>query len=241
MKLNTLGCSGRKNFRCNLCKTDREEGCNNPTKCRKNAVKKLDNLLTEWDPRLSAPAEERDDNLPPLDESYVRVKKAYPPPRRPSDTIRVFTNLHEGATGANLILRSEGDNIQTTSEDVEVYTDGSCHNNGTENALCGSGLWYRDGDPRNLNVRIGSLLPRTNNTGELVAVLKAIQAHKNTARLCIISDSQYTIQAITKRAATWLETGFEGVQNKQIVRAKGYHWGGHESEVQNIPEESQRT
>ncbi|KAF6753392.1 ribonuclease H-like protein [Ephemerocybe angulata] len=104
-------------------------------------------------------------------------------------------------------------------EQTEAYTDGSCHNNGTDSAQCGSGVWYGERDERNKATRIGNPHPQTNNTGELVAVLLAIQNNKNTKRLVISSDSQYTINAITSRARPWADKGYEGVANQDIVRA----------------------
>ncbi|KAF6745619.1 ribonuclease H-like protein [Ephemerocybe angulata] len=102
---------------------------------------------------------------------------------------------------------------------VEAYTDGSCHNNGTADAKCGSGVWYGEGDARNLATRIGDPHPQTNNTGELIAILQAIQDNGNSKRILISSDSKYALDAITTNAQTWSDKGYEGVANADIVRA----------------------
>ncbi|KAF6740886.1 hypothetical protein DFP72DRAFT_768353, partial [Ephemerocybe angulata] len=49
-KLEAQGCSLRKNCKCNNCKTDRAQGCENPTMCRRNGLKKMMNIIPEWDP-----------------------------------------------------------------------------------------------------------------------------------------------------------------------------------------------
>ncbi|KAF6744109.1 hypothetical protein DFP72DRAFT_762099, partial [Ephemerocybe angulata] len=54
-RLRATGCSLRKNCKCSNCKLDREKGCENPTKCRRNGMKKLDNLTEAWDPRIHTP------------------------------------------------------------------------------------------------------------------------------------------------------------------------------------------
>ncbi|TEB32229.1 ribonuclease H-like protein, partial [Coprinellus micaceus] len=102
---------------------------------------------------------------------------------------------------------------------VTVYTDGSCHDNGSTTAKCGSGLWYGVDDQRNMAIRVGPPIGQSNNTGEVVAVMKAIQLHRDARTIEIVSDSQYTIDIITKHAKRWLDVGLAGVKNKQLVRA----------------------
>ncbi|KAF6753980.1 ribonuclease H-like domain-containing protein [Ephemerocybe angulata] len=104
-------------------------------------------------------------------------------------------------------------------EEIEVYTDGSCHGNGAADAKCGSGIWYGQDDDRNTSTKVGPPLPLTNNTGELIAVLESIQQNKSAKRLKIASDSQYTIEALTKHSQTWLSKGLIGVKNPEIVSA----------------------
>ncbi|KAF6747103.1 hypothetical protein DFP72DRAFT_822230 [Ephemerocybe angulata] len=53
----------------------------------------------------------------------------------------------------------------------------------------------------------------------MVAALTAIQQNKTAPRLQIASDSQYTINTMSKSAPTWLDNGFEGVANTEIVSA----------------------
>ncbi|KAF5328563.1 hypothetical protein D9611_014950 [Ephemerocybe angulata] len=114
-------------------------------------------------------------------------------------------------------LKTEGEH-QSPREDVELFTDGSCINNGTADAKCGSGVWYGEDDPRNQALRV-DLPEQSNNVGELVAVLAAVQRHRGDKRLRIVSDSQYAIDAITKHAQLRLDEGFINTANKKVIQA----------------------
>lgn len=53
---------------------------------------------------------------------------------------------------------------------MNVYTDGSCSDNGLVNARAGIGIWFGDNDKRNLSLELkGNNL--TNNIAELTAIL----------------------------------------------------------------------
>lgn len=224
IKHNSEGCSKRKNCKCDLCRDDRERGCPDPTRCRKNAVSKLDNLGAAWDPRrdteeAEAREEARRVALGPPPAGYVRVLQDLSSPTTPEGAVRIFTKPRDSDAPMTPTAGATESATQTNGNTVEVYTDGSCHNNGTADAQCGSGLWYAEGDERNTSARIGPPLEQTNNTGELVAVLLAIQRHKLDTRLLISSDSQYTIDAVTKHAPDWVRKGFNSVKNMPIIAA----------------------
>ena len=54
---------------------------------------------------------------------------------------------------------------QVDEEEVEIYTDGSCMNNGRADARAGSGVWFGAGDDRNASERVlGDA--QSNQTGE---------------------------------------------------------------------------
>lgn len=52
--------------------------------------------------------------------------------------------------------------------DYYVYTDGSCINNGKENAIAGIGIYFGENDVRNVSQRV--IGKQSNNTGELGAI-----------------------------------------------------------------------
>ncbi|KAF6747265.1 hypothetical protein DFP72DRAFT_747663, partial [Ephemerocybe angulata] len=70
---------------------------------------------------------------------------------------------------------------------VTVYTDGSCTKNGSAIAKAGSGIWYGPNNPRNTSIRLPDNLA-SNNAGELVAILQAIQDNSDAREIRIVSD-----------------------------------------------------
>ncbi|KAF6765708.1 hypothetical protein DFP72DRAFT_798205, partial [Ephemerocybe angulata] len=163
-----MNCKNRITCKCLACYRDRQEGCENPAQCRRNAGLKLDNITPEWDPRKHEDdPEDTDGNEPePPGGEYTRAWNPHSAtPSWPIQLVRIFTtpdtqNSRRRAAGA------------TRRGDVELYTDGSCLDNGTDDARCGSGIWYGPDDPRNRALRV--VLPaQSNNVGELVAVLVA--------------------------------------------------------------------
>ncbi|KAJ4474644.1 ribonuclease H-like domain-containing protein, partial [Lentinula edodes] len=79
-----------------------------------------------------------------------------------------------------------------------IYTDGSCSNVGQPNASAGSGVFF--GNPSHpLNTAARVTGTQTNNHGELLAVLIAIQKSHSRRRTEIYSDSKYTIRSIVYR------------------------------------------
>lgn len=226
-------CANTEGCECAMCTEDRLMGCDSPKKCRENANKKLDNLTAEWDPRKhensEAPSNAEDTatemaRIMPMGNQYIRAMRiAQDEGDHPLDLVRIFTNRGdshpEGSENTRQQQEQEHeDAVPAEEERVDLYTDGSCHNNGTAGARCGSGLWYGHNDERNRALRIG--LPHSsNNVGELAAVLVALQTHNNAKSLTITSDSQYTIDVLTKHAQKWLNEGFSGVSNKALIAA----------------------
>jgi ribonuclease HI len=81
----------------------------------------------------------------------------------------------------------------TSLKTIEVYTDGSCHENGTEKARAGSGIYWGPNSPKFLAIRVpGS---QTNDRGEVYAVLQALLMAPSQPILKIFSDSVYTIKS----------------------------------------------
>ena len=61
-------------------------------------------------------------------------------------------------------------------KDIDVYIDGSCINNGKMNTKAGYGVFFAHDDVRNeSNVVEGK---QTNNTGELTAMIRALEILK---------------------------------------------------------------
>ena len=110
-------------------------------------------------------------------------------------------------------------------ESICVYTDGACSNNGNKNARAGIGIYFGEGDERNVSKPIGG--KQTNNTAELKAIIEVyymLEREINEGRnILICSDSQYAIWCCTtygeKCAATnWKKKKGKEIPNCELVK-----------------------
>jgi len=94
--------------------------------------------------------------------------------------------------------------VSPSSQKVVIYSDGACKGNP---GLSGSGLAVYIGEDKPF-IRFGNFDPTgTNNSAELLALLSALEyaeeyVDKNI-NVEILSDSQYSINSITKWAINW--------------------------------------
>lgn len=131
-------------------------------------------------------------------------------------------------------------------EDIIVYTDGACRNNGKENAKAGFGVY----SPTNPDITCyGSLEDwelHTNQRAELLAIHYAIERAPDTCTLQILSDSIYSINCITKWSIAWERAGWNvDKANLDLIRpiveaidnrnhsVEFTHVKGHSGEVGN--------
>lgn len=106
---------------------------------------------------------------------------------------------------------------------LRVYTDGSSLANGKVGSRAGVGVFFGDGDPRNVSERLEGE-PQTNQRAELMAMLRALEIAPVGQAVQIISDSQYSINCVTQWAVGWKKKGWvtatgEKVKNQDIIRA----------------------
>ncbi|KAF5320628.1 hypothetical protein D9611_013726 [Ephemerocybe angulata] len=206
---------------CYSCYDDRLTGCDNPIECRKNASTKLDSLAAVWDPRSDA--NQVPHRTAPNPEAIDGFKETWNRTMTengdPTHHIRVLVDWKKEeqrtlptADIAPALLPA-WDTPRTT-----VYTDGSCSGNGTASARAGSGIWYGENEARNEAIRIPTAMA-SNNVGELVAALVAIQKNPRVQYLDIVSDSKYTIDALTTLLPRWADEGFTNCKNKSVLAA----------------------
>lgn len=105
--------------------------------------------------------------------------------------------------------------------DYYVYTDGSCSNNGKENALAGIGIYFGENDIRNVSQRVTG--KQSNNTAELGAILHLYDIIENDIlsgkKIGIVSDSEYAIKCATTYGKKCDEEGWKkDIINKDIVK-----------------------
>jgi len=109
------------------------------------------------------------------------------------------------------------------TDDVIIYTDGACSNNGNKDAKAGLGIFF--GDNHELNV--SEPLPRlagtpTNQLAELYAIYWALylcleKADMKDKNIIIYTDSQYSIDCLTTWFSGWEKKGWK-TANKQPVK-----------------------
>ena len=107
------------------------------------------------------------------------------------------------------------------SPDYYVYTDGACSNNGKEGASAGIGVYFGEGDPRNISRRIEG--KQTNNVAELMAILAAYEMIKDDIVdgkvVAIVSDSEYAIRCCGSYGERMNKEGWKtAIPNKDLVR-----------------------
>ncbi|CAB3979657.1 ribonuclease H1 [Paramuricea clavata] len=100
---------------------------------------------------------------------------------------------------------------------VVVYTDGCCFSNGRRGAKGGIGVYWSDGDPRNVSESLEGL--PTNQRAELNAAIRALEiATKKSCinKLEIRTDSMYTLNAVTKWMNGWKKNGFKTAKGTNV-------------------------
>ncbi|KAG1840058.1 hypothetical protein DFJ58DRAFT_667328 [Suillus subalutaceus] len=203
--LNEKHHQAKGNCTCTLCIDDRLAGCKNPQKCMLAAS----SILTKLTPIFSPL------NTPPSDDltltHHRREKNSRALTQRRGDIIfdpsvtektdlaecfRIFSdsNKTQQIPAHHLQRLRQGRGIQTPP--TEIYTDGSCINNGKENARCGSGIWIRENHPNNKSIRIPGKT-QSNQAGEIAAILIGLQDINPLTPVTIITDSQYAIEGLT--------------------------------------------
>lgn len=121
-----------------------------------------------------------------------------------------------------LITEPLNKSVASDTSSVYVYTDGACSNNGRAGAVSGIGIFFGEGDPRNVSRRV--LGKQTNNTAELTAVLEAsrliekdVEAGK---RVVIVSDSEYVLKCVTTFGERCKREGWvRYIPNRELVRS----------------------
>lgn len=102
-----------------------------------------------------------------------------------------------------------------------IFTDGSCINNGKKNARGAYAVFFNKNDLRNKVDKINGKI--TNNVAELTAILMCLKMLSPLGKYYIVTDSEYSINCITKWSKGWEVNGWKTakgtpVQNKEIIQ-----------------------
>ena len=115
--------------------------------------------------------------------------------------------------------------IEINNDNILVFTDGSCINNGKLNAKAGIGIYFPNkehddiSEPFNIN-------PITNQRAELNAIYQALKLIVNNLRfqkITIYTDSLYSIKCLTLwiknwNKNNWITSNKKPVKNIDIIR-----------------------
>jgi len=159
----------------------------------------------------------------------VQTKKSFLFETSLKNCFRVFTDKEpppqEMATRAP---RSE----TFENHPLEVYTDGSCINNGETTAQAGGGTWFGENDERNTGFRVPGP-DQSNQTGELHAILHAIKTAPSDQALIIRTDSMYAVSGLTKNLEKWEDQGWQYSKHAELFKCI-VAWIRHRSNVTQI-------
>lgn len=104
------------------------------------------------------------------------------------------------------------------TEQLIIFTDGACENNGKPDAKAGVGVFLGTDDPRNISLPLEKT-PHTNNRAELWALKLALDivAQENPLKATIHTDSQYAMNALTLWNIKWKKNGWMTASKKPVL------------------------
>jgi ribonuclease HI len=109
--------------------------------------------------------------------------------------------------------------IDERNEILKVYTDGSCINNGKKCSKGGIGIYFGDGDSRNVSKKL-ECDKVTNNVAELSALNEALDILEECdSDIIIYTDSKYVILCCTSYGKKQsVKNWIEDIPNKDLVK-----------------------
>jgi ribonuclease HI/exonuclease III len=215
---------------CTECKTDRENGCERPWSCAEEAKRMVGNIKPKMNNQEARIADGL--SLTPNRKAKNRrnLRKRHGVIFDPSvtvdgglrESIRIFVDPFRSADMPPARPQRPPGGITARDRRIVVFTDGSSIGNGTAEAKCGSGVWFGEGDSRNKSVRPPTK-EQTNQTGEIAAIILAVQSVPPFTPLKIKSDSLTTIEGLTSHLPTWEDRGWIGVENSELLKVAAYN------------------
>ncbi|EIW64007.1 uncharacterized protein TRAVEDRAFT_109655, partial [Trametes versicolor FP-101664 SS1] len=177
---------------CVACQRDRSDlGCAHPHRCAMTAERAVAKLTQLWRPGGAKNADGlsltrrrmRLNETARAEKGRITFDPSLTQGTPLASVFRVFTSS-EAARGT--AMREQG-RFQMPNEAVEVFTDGSCLNNGMSNACAGSGVWFGEHDARNEGVRVPHR-EQSNQAAEMYAVTVAHMKIAPFAPMHVVSD-----------------------------------------------------
>lgn len=153
-------------------------------------------------------------------EKFIQSNKTCKPTIKKIDNIIEFFAIEKSSK-----LQCNHDNSESEYDiftpDYYIYTDGSCSNNGHENAQAGIGIFFGINDPRNVSRKIEG--KQTNNIAELSAIIQTYSIIEkdvsNAKKITIVSDSEYAIKCVTTYGEKCNKKNWDiDIPNKELVK-----------------------
>ncbi|KAF5388098.1 hypothetical protein D9615_000306 [Tricholomella constricta] len=186
--------------------------CVHPHDCATKAEAMLNTLPEKWDPRRAPEAEADDAHVEEKDDEWTVLPIDLYTRGNLTDIFRIFT---EGNTIDTIPRRlSQID----TGRELRATTDGSCFNNGYDNAFAGAGVYYSPEHQGNLSVKVPAKYTQSNQTAELLALKEAAEKAPQEARLHLELDSKYVIQKVSTRLRRIENEGFIDTKNAELIK-----------------------
>jgi len=85
---------------------------------------------------------------------------------------------------------------------LEIYTDGACKSNGKIGSKAGYGVYFGEGDDRNVSKKLKGAI-QSNNRAELMGVIEALILLNSIERAIIYTDSQYVQKGLESWISNW--------------------------------------
>jgi len=90
-------------------------------------------------------------------------------------------------------------------------------NNGKQNAQCGSGVWFDQGNTRNIALKVPGE-NQLNQIGEIAAVITTITAVAPYQPIRIMTDSKYIIDGLTTNLESWEDDRWINIKNAPMFK-----------------------
>ena len=213
---------------CADCSGDRMEGCRNPNACAQEAQTRLEHILPKFNP-LSPGTRHGDLSLTSRRKGRNEVAKAnngeilFDPSLTSkgdlAECFRIFTDPSRISDTPASRIEVQGTRMRL--QEVTVYTDGACINNGKANAKCGSGVWFGPNHRLNKAIRVPGK-EQSNQIGELAAIIVAVEAVPVHQPLRIVTDSRYAIEGLTDNLRNWEDQGWIGIKNAKLFKKAAF-------------------
>jgi ribonuclease HI len=213
---------------CQDCSRDRELGCQNPNACAIEALTRIEQIALKLNPispgnehgNLSLTQRRKKGNVTArAQDGDILFDPTITCKTDLAECFRIFTDPTR--ISDRPAMRNAPRETRLRLQEITIYTDGACNRNGKANAQSGSGVWFGPDHEMNMAIRVpGS--QQSNQVGELVAIIAAIEKIPLNQLLKIITDSKYAIDGLTTHLGKWEDLGWIGITNADLFRRAAF-------------------